>query len=99
MAGAFRGRGGAAGYDSNRDADGRDAAHDISAIRVHFRSVVRHHDLRRQLRQRLEPPEGPGKAHAGQSPSWTKLTASNRHGLEYHRPDLLVHTEKHKSPV
>src|SRR5208283_4424912 len=99
MAGAFRGRGGAAGYDSHRDADGRDAAHDLSAVRVHLRSVVRDHDFRRQLGQRLEPPEGAGKAHTGQSPSWTKPPAANRHGLEYHGPDLLVHAEKHKSPV
>src|SRR5208283_5027332 len=99
MAGAFRGRGGAAGYHSNRDADGRDAAHDLSAIRVHLRSVVRNHDLRRQLGQRLEPPKGAGKAHAGQSPSWAKPAASNWNGLEYHWPDLLVHAQKHKSPV
>src|SRR5271165_3390618 len=99
MAGTFRGRGGTAGYDSHRDANGRDAAHDLSALRVHLRSVVRDHDLRRQFGQRLEPPEGAGKAHPGQSSRWTKSPAANRHGLEYHRPDLLVHAEEHESPV
>src|SRR5208337_1294702 len=97
MAGAFRGRGGTAGHDSHRNANGRNAAHDLSAIRVHFRSVVRDHDLRRQFRQRLEPPEGAGKAHPGQSPQRTKPSATNRHGLEHHGPDLLVHAEKHQS--
>ena len=50
MAGPFRGGGGAAGHDSDRDSNGRNAAHDLSALRVDFRPVVRDHDLRRQLR-------------------------------------------------
>ena len=99
MAGTFRRRGGTAGDDSDRDSNGRNAAHDLSALRVHFRPVVRDHDLRRQLRQRLEPPEGAGTAHPGQSPHRTEPAAANRHGLEHHRPDLLVHAEKHQSPL
>ena len=99
MARAFRGRGGTAGYDSHRNSNGRNAAHDLSALRVHFRPVVRDHDLRRQLRERLEPPEGAGKAHPGQSPSRTEPPAANRHGLEHHGPDLLVHAAKHESPL
>ncbi len=32
-------------------------------------------------------------------PQWSKSAAANRHGLEHYRPDLLVHTEKHQSPL
>src|SRR5208282_2830534 len=99
MAGALRGRGGAASHYSHRDANVGNAAHDLSALRVYFRAVVRDHDLRRQFRERLESPEGAGKAHPGQSSSGAKPSTSNRHRLEHHGPDLLVHTEKHKSPL
>ena len=53
--------------------------------------------FRRHFRQRLEPPESNGKAHTGQSSAWTKPATSNRHRLEHHGPDLLVHAEKYKS--
>src|ERR1700730_6636935 len=99
MGGPFRGRGGTTSHDSDRDRNGGNAAYDLSALRVYFRSVVHHHDLRRQFRERLEPPKGAGKAHPGRSPPWTKSSTSNRYRLEYHGPDLLVHTEKHKSPL
>src|ERR1035438_3499612 len=99
MGGAFCGRGRAANHDSNRNTNVRNAAHDLSALRVYFRPVVRDHDLRRQFRERLEPAEGAGKAHPGQSPAWTKPSTSDRHRLERHGPDLLVHPEKHKSPI
>src|ERR1017187_6237867 len=99
MGGTFRRRSGTAGNHSHRNSNVRNAAHDVSALRVYFRPVVRDHDLRRQLRQRLEPAEGAGKAPPGQSPAWTKPSTSDRHRLERHGPDLLVHPEKHKSPI
>ena len=37
----------------------------LSAVRVDFRPVVRDHDLRRQLGERLESPEGAGEADPG----------------------------------
>jgi hypothetical protein len=40
-AGTFRRRGGTAGHHSDRNSNGRNAAHDLSALRVHFRPVVR----------------------------------------------------------
>ena len=99
MGGTFRRRSGTAGDDSDRDSNGRNAAHDLCALRVYFRPVVRHHDLRRQLRQRLEPPEGAGAAHPSKPPQRTEPSASNRNGLEHHWPDLLVHAAEHQSPV
>ena len=49
------------------------------------------------IRQRLEPPEGARKAHAGQCAGGR--AASNRYGLERNRPDLLVHDPEHESGV
>ena len=68
-----------------------------SAVRVDFWSLARNLHLRRPIRQRLEPPEGPGKAHAGQRPA--RRSASNRHRLEHRRPDLLVHDQEHQSSI
>ena len=52
-------------------------------------------DLRRQLGQRLEPPEGARAAQSGRSARWR--VAFHGHGLEPDRSDLLVHAEEHES--
>ena len=96
--GRVRRGGGAAGHDPDRDSDDWNAASDLSAVRVDFRFVVRDHDLRRQLGQRLEPAEGAGTAHAGRS-CRRRPAAANRHGLEHDRSDLLVHAAKHQSAI
>src|SRR5260370_31927423 len=97
MAGALRRRGGTAGYDSGRNSNERNSASYLSAERVHLRPVLRDYDFRRQLGERLEPSESPGKAHAGE-PS-ARPPASDQDRLAHGRPDLLLHAEKHQSPV
>src|ERR1700676_4163021 len=97
MAGPLRGRGRTASYDSHREANVWHAAPQFSAVRIDFRFVLRDHDFRRQLGQRLEPGEGPRKAYASQTSPGP--SASNRHGLEHYRPDLLVYPKKHKSAL
>ena len=99
MARTIRRRGRAAGHDSDRNSNVRNAAHDLPALRVDLRPVVRDHDLRRQLGERLEPAEGPGTAHPGQSPSWAKPSAANRHRLEHHGQIYWYTLQKHKSPI
>ena len=39
------------------------------------------------------------RLNAGEPASWTKPSAANRHRLEHHRPDLLVHAAKHESAL
>jgi hypothetical protein len=53
-----------------------------------FRPVVRDHDLRRQLGQRLEPSESAGEVNSGRPSPGSKSSAADRHRLEHHRSDL-----------
>src|ERR1039457_451441 len=80
-----------------KNSDERDPSYLIVALRVDFRSVLRDHDLRRHLNQRLEPAESAGETDAGVVTG--RHTATNRDGLEHCWPDLLVHPEKHESPI
>src|ERR1700677_945782 len=99
MAGPLRGGGGTESHDSNRDSNVRNAAHDLSAFRIYFRPVLRDHDLRRQLDQRLESAESAGEVNSSDPPVRSKPSAANRHRLEHHRANLLVHAKKHKSTL
>ena len=88
---------GMAGFALARRSDERDPSYLIVALRVDLRSVLRDHDLRRHLNQRLEPAESAGETDAGVVTG--RHTATNRDGLEHCWPDLLVHPEKHESPI
>src|SRR5215467_8893307 len=97
MARKSRGGSGTAGHDTDRNRDERSAAPGASAVYLAFWVVERDAHLRRSVRERLEPPEGPGTALAGHTSS--ESAASDWHRLEPCRPDLLFHAEEHESQV
>ena len=82
-------RSGAAGHHSDRNRDERHPAPGASAVHVAVRPLQRDADLRRRIRERLEPAEGAGAAVAGHPAR--ESAAADRHRLEPGRPDLLVH--------
>ncbi len=87
-----RRRSGAAGHHPARNRDERHPAPGASALHFAVRPLQPDADLRRRIRQRLEPPEGAGAALAGQPAE--RLAAADRLRLQPGRPDLLVHAAR-----
>src|SRR5215469_3477378 len=97
MAGNLCGADRATGDYSARNGNERHSWNCAPSLVLSVRPSRSQTDLRRRLRQCLEPGASPGTTESGYTPSG-RFTA-NGHGLEPRRPNLFLHYSQYESEI